>query len=63
MEIKPALNAPKEITQISEQFNSSLEEHKKILIGINSQKLIEQKNEIKNNENKSEYNQKENIDG
>lgn len=62
MEIKPALNAPKEITQISEQFNSSLEEHKKILIGINSQKLIEQKNEIRNNENKSEYNQKENID-
>lgn len=62
MEIKPALNASEEIKQISEQFNISLEEHKKILIGINSQKLIEQKDKTEDNTNKTEENQEENID-
>ena len=62
MEIRPALNAPEEVKQISEQFNISLEEHKKILIGINSQKLIEQKDKTEDNTNKIEENQEENID-
>ncbi|MBR1626940.1 MAG: hypothetical protein IJ681_07335 [Bacteroidales bacterium] len=62
MEIRPALNAPEDVKQISEQFNISLEEHKKILIGINSQKLIEQKDKTEDNTNKIEENQEENID-
>ena len=62
IEIRPALNAPEEVKQISEQFNISLEEHKKILIGINSQKLIEQKDKTEDNTNKIEENQEENID-
>lgn len=43
MEIMPALSAPEEIKQISSNFYSALEEHKNVLIGISSQKLIEHK--------------------
>lgn len=59
MEIKPALNAPEEVKQISGQFNISLEEHKKILIGINPQKLIEQKDEQVVGENEENINEQE----
>lgn len=44
MEIVPALNAPDEIKILSTNFNEKLEEHKNLMIGVNTQKLIEKKN-------------------
>lgn len=43
MEIVPALNAPDEIKTLSTNFNEKLDEHKKLMIGLSTQKLIEKK--------------------
>lgn len=59
MEIKPALNAPEEIKQISANFYSALEEHKNLSIGISSQKLIEQRNNVDNSEKEPQNDAKE----
>lgn len=52
MEIVPALNAPDEIKILSTNYNEKLEEHKNLMIGLNTQKLIEKK-DIKNNDQKN----------
>ena len=57
LELKTALNAPEDIKQISENFNISLEEHKKIQLSINPQKLLEQKNDDKDVANEDQKRQ------
>ena len=62
MEIKPALNASEEIKQISDNFNKALDEHKKFLIGLSQQKLIEQKNDLEDKKSENDKNEEDNID-
>lgn len=61
MEIKPALNASEEVKHISDNLNKALDEHKKFLIGLSQQKLIEQKNDSEDIAIENDKNQEENI--
>lgn len=47
MEIVPAFNAPEEIKVLSTDYCQKLEEHKNKMIGLNNQKLLEQKDDKK----------------